>query len=96
MIWPAWALAGLIESPRWRRIVQTGLVLVGVPLTVLSGSRSAWLAMGVDHRAAAIPWAWRRRHDLLPAGGPDARSIGLGLLALAGAGGGDRARRARA
>ncbi len=84
VIWPAWALAGLIESPRWRRIVQTGLVLVGVPLTVLSGSRSAWLAMGVTIVAALIPWTWHRRHRLLPAGGPDARSIGLGLLALAG------------
>ena len=44
VIWPAWALAGLIESPRWRRSVQWGLVVVGVPLTILSGSRSAWLA----------------------------------------------------
>jgi tetratricopeptide (TPR) repeat protein/O-antigen ligase len=84
VIWPAWALAGLIESPRWRRIVQTGLVLVGVPLTVLSGSRSAWLAMGVTIVAAAIPWAWRRRHRLRPSGGPDARTIGLAILALVG------------
>ena len=66
VIWPAWALAGLIESPRWRRIVQGGLVVVGVPLTILSGSRSAWLAMGVTIVAAAIPWAWRRRHRLRP------------------------------
>ena len=84
VIWPAWALAGLIESPRWRRIVQGGLVLVGVPLTVLSGSRSAWLAMGVTIVAAAIPWAWRRRHRLRPSGSPDARTIGLAVLALVG------------
>jgi O-antigen ligase/tetratricopeptide (TPR) repeat protein len=84
VIWPAWALAGLIESPRWRRIVQGGLVLVGVPLTVLSGSRSAWLAMAIAVVAAAVPWAWRRRHRILPAGGLRARSIGIGLLALAG------------
>ncbi len=84
VIWPAWALAGLIESPRWRRIVQGGLVLVGVPLTVLSGSRSAWLAMGVTIIVAAIPWAWRRRHHLRPTGSPDARTIGLAVLALVG------------
>ncbi len=84
VIWPAWALAGLIESPRWRRVVQTGLVVVGVPLTVLSGSRSAWLAMGITIVAAAIPWGWGRRHRLMPSGTPNARSIGLGLVALAG------------
>jgi O-antigen ligase/tetratricopeptide (TPR) repeat protein len=84
VIWPAWALAGLIESPRWRRAVQTGLVVVGVPLTVLSGSRSAWLAMGITIVAVGVPWAWGRRHRLLPAGRPNARSIGLGLVALAG------------
>jgi O-antigen ligase len=84
VIWPAWALAGLIESPRWRRVVRTGLVIVGVPLTLLSGSRSAWLAMGVTIGAAGVPWAWGRRHRLMPSGGPDARGIGLGLVALAG------------
>ena len=84
VIWPAWALAGLIESPRWRRVVQTGLVVVGVPLTVLSGSRSAWLAMGVTIVAASVPWAWGRRHRLMPSGRPNARSIGLGLVVLAG------------
>jgi tetratricopeptide (TPR) repeat protein/O-antigen ligase len=84
VIWPAWALAGLIESPRWRRIVQWGLVAVGVPLTILSGSRSAWLAMGVTIVAAAIPWAWRRRHRMRPSGTPDARTIGLAILAVVG------------
>jgi O-antigen ligase/tetratricopeptide (TPR) repeat protein len=84
VIWPAWALAGLIESPRWRRIVQGGLVLVGVPLTVLSGSRSAWLAMGVTIVVAAIPWAWRRRDRVRLAGRPDGRTIGLAVLAIVG------------
>jgi O-antigen ligase len=84
VIWPAWALAGLIESPRWRRLVQTGLVVVGVPLTVLSGSRSAWLAMGVTIVAAAVPWVWGRRHHLAPSSRPSARGIGLALPALAG------------
>jgi tetratricopeptide (TPR) repeat protein len=64
--------------------VQTGLVLVGVPLTVLSGSRSAWLAMGVTIVAAAIPWAWRRRHRLRPSGSLDARTIGVAIAGLVG------------
>ena len=85
VIWPAWALAGLIESPRWRRIVQGGLVAVGVPLTILSGSRSAWLAMAVTVAAAAIPWGWRNRHRLRPSARLDARTIGLGLLVVAAA-----------
>ena len=84
VIWPAWALAGLIESPRWRGIVRGGLVIVGVPLTILSGSRSAWLAMGVTIVAAAIPWLWRNRHRLRPSGGPTARTIALALVAVAG------------
>ena len=42
---PAWALAGLIEPPGLRRVVRTGLVAVGIPLVILSGSRSAWLAI---------------------------------------------------
>ena len=83
VIWPAWALAGLIESPRWRRGVRTGLVVVGVPLTVLSGSRSAWLAMGVTFVAAAIPWAWGRRHRLMPSDRPNARGFALAIVALA-------------
>ena len=54
------------------------------PSPILSGSRSAWLAMGVTIVAAAIPWAWRRRHRLRPSGSPDARTIGLAILALVG------------
>lgn len=61
VIWPAWALAGLIEHPGWRRLIRTGLVVVGVPLTVLSGSRSAWLAIGVTALVAGVPWLWGRR-----------------------------------
>ena len=40
--------------------------------------------MGVTIVAAAIPWAWRRRHHLRPSGSPDARTIGLAILALVG------------
>jgi len=64
VIWPAWALAGLIEAPHWRRGIRTALVVVGVPLTILSGSRSAWLAIGVTAASAGVPWAWARRHRL--------------------------------
>jgi O-antigen ligase/tetratricopeptide (TPR) repeat protein len=81
VIWPAWALAGLIEAPRWRRGIQIALIVVGVPLTVLSGSRSAWLAIGVTVLAAGVPWAWARRHRLRVSGRPDARTT---LIALAG------------
>jgi tetratricopeptide (TPR) repeat protein len=86
VIWPAWALAGLIESPRWRHRIRTALVIVGVPLTVLSGSRSAWLAIGVAVLVGLVPWAWHRRHRLRPPRELSVRSalIGLGALALVG------------
>jgi O-antigen ligase/tetratricopeptide (TPR) repeat protein len=84
VIWPAFALAGLIEAPSWRRTVQAGLVVVGIPLTVLSGSRSAWLAMAAAIAAAAVPWAWRRRHLLRLAQRPDARTLIAAAAGLAG------------
>jgi tetratricopeptide (TPR) repeat protein len=84
VIWPAFALAGLIESPRWRRAVQSGLVVVGVPLTVLSGSRSAWLAMAVAVAVAVAPWAWRRRNAVRLGHRPDARTLITAGVALAG------------
>lgn len=64
VIIPAWALAGLIEPDWLRRWVRIGLVVVGIPLTVLSGSRSAWLAIATVAVAAGIPLAWRQRHRL--------------------------------
>ena len=86
VVWPAWALAGLIEPPRWRRRVRVALATVGVPLTVLSGSRSAWLAIGVAVLVGLVPWAWRRRHRLRPARALTPRSalIGLGAMAFVG------------
>ncbi|MDQ3345913.1 MAG: O-antigen ligase family protein, partial [Chloroflexota bacterium] len=63
---PAWSLAGLIEPPRLRRAVRIGLVVVGVPLVVLSGSRSAWLAIGAGVAITVLPWAWRQHHRLRP------------------------------
>jgi O-antigen ligase/tetratricopeptide (TPR) repeat protein len=44
-------LTFLIAEPRIRRWLQLALLAVGVPLALLSGSRSAWLAIAV---AAAI------------------------------------------
>jgi tetratricopeptide (TPR) repeat protein len=64
VIWPAWALAGLVEEARWRRAIRTGLVVVGIPLTVLSGSRSAWLAIAITGVVAGIPWLWVRRRRM--------------------------------
>lgn len=84
VIWPAFALAGLIESSRWRRAVQAGLVGVGIPLTILSGSRSAWLAMAVVVAAAIVPWAWQRRHRLRLGQRPDARTLMLGVAGVLG------------
>jgi O-antigen ligase len=64
VIWPAWALAALVADPAWRRGLRIGLVAVGIPLTILSGSRSAWLAIGITAVVAGVPWLWRRRGDL--------------------------------
>lgn len=80
VIWPAWALAGLIESPAWRRTIRIGLVAVGVPLTILSGSRSAWLAIAAAAVVGGLPWAWEQRHRLRLR----AASAGRTLLVAAG------------
>ncbi|MDQ2673701.1 MAG: O-antigen ligase family protein [Chloroflexota bacterium] len=64
VIWPAWALAGLIEEERWRRPVRIGLVAVGIPLTILSGSRSAWLAVAGTAVIIGVPWLWQQRGRL--------------------------------
>ncbi len=45
----------LLPPGALRRLVQVGLLAVGVPLTVLSGSRSAWLAIGVAGLVLAAP-----------------------------------------
>jgi O-antigen ligase/tetratricopeptide (TPR) repeat protein len=64
VIWPAWALAALVADASWRRGLRIGLIAVGIPLTILSGSRSAWLAIAVTAAVAGVPWLWRRRGEL--------------------------------
>ena len=85
---PAWALAGLIEPSWLRRTVRTGLVVAGIPLVVLSGSRSAWLAIAAGLAVGVVPWAWRQRHRLSWHARPSAGGIavGVGALAVAAAG----------
>jgi O-antigen ligase/tetratricopeptide (TPR) repeat protein len=83
VIWPAWALAGLIEAPAWRRAIRIGLVAVGVPLTILSGSRSAWLAIAAAAVVGGLPWAWGQRHRLRLRGASAGRTLLLAAVGLA-------------
>ena len=53
----AWAVAGAIEDATARRWMRTIILVLGVPLTILSGSRSAWLAIGVAGAVLVVPWA---------------------------------------
>ena len=80
----AWALAALIEDARLRNAMRTGLLVVGIPLTVLSGSRSAWLAMAVAAFVAVVPWAWRRRGRLRVPRRITPRGAAIGVAALGG------------
>jgi O-antigen ligase/tetratricopeptide (TPR) repeat protein len=79
VIWPAWALAGLIEAPAWRRGIRIGLVAVGIPLTILSGSRSAWLAIAATGLVIGVPWLWLRRRRLGSRLRPSAGGIALAI-----------------
>jgi O-antigen ligase/tetratricopeptide (TPR) repeat protein len=70
----------LVASPAVRRGLQAALVAVGIPLTYLSGSRSAWLAFGVAAVVLGVA-AWRRMgvRIRLPRG---PREIGVAMMAL--------------
>ena len=83
---PAWTLAGLIEPPWLRRTVRTGLAVVGIPLIILSGSRSAWLAIAAGFVIGVLPWAWGQRHRLRRPRRLSARGmlLGVGGVAIAG------------
>lgn len=85
LIWPAWALAGLIEDPSVRRRVRLALVAVGIPLTILSGSRSAWVAVAATAVVVGVPWAWRRRARIVRPGASTRRLVLLAAASLAAA-----------
>ncbi|MEP6680333.1 MAG: O-antigen ligase family protein [Chloroflexota bacterium] len=75
----ALALTHLIDQPRLRRWIQGGLLAVGIPLTLLSGSRSAWLAIGTATVILLVPQA---RHLRLR-GGWTVRRAALGIASAA-------------
>ncbi|HEX7172360.1 MAG TPA: O-antigen ligase family protein [Candidatus Limnocylindria bacterium] len=83
LVWPAWALAGLIDDPAIRRPLRIGLVAVGVPLTLLSGSRSAWVAVAATAILAGAPWLWRRRGRLLESGRSTPHVVAVTAASLA-------------
>jgi O-antigen ligase/tetratricopeptide (TPR) repeat protein len=83
VIIPAWALAGLIEPAWLRRAVRIGLAAVGIPMTILSGSRSAWLAIAATAVIAVLPLAWRSRHRLRRPARITWREVAAGIGALA-------------
>ena len=78
-----------VPDRRLRRALVAGLAVVGVPLTLLSGSRSAWIAITVAAivlgapvlRRVRPPWQWAARGYALAAA---ALALGAGGLALVG------------
>ncbi|MDP9251327.1 MAG: O-antigen ligase family protein, partial [Chloroflexota bacterium] len=74
-----------VPNQRLRRALLAGLAIVGVPLTLLSGSRSAWIAMAVAAvvlgapvlRRVGPPWHWKGRGLALAAGGLVVSAAGL-------------------
>ncbi|MDQ3690800.1 MAG: O-antigen ligase family protein [Chloroflexota bacterium] len=82
LLFPAWALAGLIGPRKLRSAVRIGLVLVGIPLIVLSGSRSAWLAIGAGVAVGVVPWAWRQRNRLRLRGLSGRETLGVAVAVI--------------
>jgi O-antigen ligase len=79
-------VALLVTQPRLRRGLVTALLAIGVPLTILSGSRSAWIAIAgalvvlAVSRGRTLRWVARPspRHLLIALG-----AIGAAALAFA-------------
>jgi tetratricopeptide (TPR) repeat protein len=86
VILAALALTLLIDHRTLRRWMQLGLVAVGIPLTLLSGSRSAWIAIAAatfvlvapQVRHLRPPDRWTIRHAAIGV----AASTGLAIAAL--------------
>ncbi|MEO8245816.1 MAG: O-antigen ligase family protein [Chloroflexota bacterium] len=84
MLLAAAPLTLLIGDPRLRRGLQLAMLVIGIPLAILSGSRSAWIAIAVAVLAFGI--GELRRVPLRLPHRPTPRSValtGLGLLAAA-------------
>ncbi len=75
----------LIGDPRIRRWLQVALLVVGVPLTLLSGSRSAWLAIGIAVVILVGPLLRRVRLPRRPTPRELALLAGAGVLVVIGA-----------
>jgi tetratricopeptide (TPR) repeat protein len=82
----------LLIPQRWVRVgVLGGLAIVAVPLTIISGSRSAWIALAVAGAVLLAPAAVTRLRraqasgGLLPSRRWTPRRAGIALLCLAGA-----------
>jgi tetratricopeptide (TPR) repeat protein len=77
-----------VSDRRLRVALVSGLAAVGVPLTLLSGSRSAWIAMTVAAivlsapalRRVGLPWHWRGRGLALAAAGLMFAAAGLAVV----------------
>ena len=74
----------LIADPRLRRWLQVALAVIGVPLTLLSGSRSAWLAMVVAAAILILPGLRRVRLRGLRTWRGRAAAAAGALLAIGG------------
>jgi tetratricopeptide (TPR) repeat protein len=81
----------LLIPQRWLRLtIMAGLAIVAVPLTVISGSRSAWIALAVSGMVLLVPTVLDRVRRARASGGLLAsrtwtpRRIALTLLSLAG------------
>jgi tetratricopeptide (TPR) repeat protein len=84
MLLAAAPLTLLVDDRRLRRALQAALLIVGVPLAILSGSRSAWIAIGVAVLAFGL--GELRGVPLRLPDHPSPRTVamtGLGLLAAA-------------
>ncbi|HEX6140509.1 MAG TPA: O-antigen ligase family protein [Candidatus Limnocylindria bacterium] len=81
-------LALLIEDRAWRRRIVVALLVIGIPTTLVSGSRSAWIAAAVALAVLVAPWLRRRlempiRRRRWTARDATLAVVGLGAIVLA-------------